>query len=364
MAQRFAVVLAGGRGERFWPSSRSSRPKQLLDLLGLGRPLLAATVARLQPLVPLERILVITAHHLRSAVQDVLPELPPANLITEPEGRDTAAAVTLAAALIMTRTGSDATMLVLPADHLIPDAAALRDTLTDCAAMAEQHQSLVAIGIPAAEPNPAYGYWQCGPPLPAASSRTTFLEVGTFHEKPDTDTAARLIAAGNCFWNSGIFAWTTATLTAELHRHAPPFAAAIAAFQDAVRQDCLESVLAEFYPQLPRRSIDHALLESARGTAVAVANFAWDDLGSWNALRRHLATTADGNAATGQHVWLDCHNCLAVSDSNHLVAAIGVDDLVIVQSANATLVCRRNADQRLKELLQLVAADPLLTRYL
>jgi mannose-1-phosphate guanylyltransferase len=358
----YAVVMAGGKGERFWPMSRASRPKQLLSLLG-GRTLLGETVVRLGGVIPAERILVVTRAADVPAIQELLPELPPGNIVGEPVGRDTAPCVALAAGLVAARAGDDqAVMVLLPADHVIHDADALCRSLADCATMAAAGH-LVTIGIPPTGPDTAYGYLHCGDPVPGVGQTRFFRSLG-FREKPDADTAQALLATGAYRWNSGMFAWTVAAIHAEFARQAPSLADAVCEFRAAALAGTLGEVLATRYPELPKVSIDYAVMEHARDVVVAEAAFDWDDVGIWTALRNHFPADADGNVALGRHVGVDTQNCLVVGRDDHLVATVGVQDLVVVHTPDATLVCDARSGQRLKALLAAIAARPELARHL
>jgi mannose-1-phosphate guanylyltransferase len=334
----------------------------LLRLLG-GRTLLEEAVGRLAPFIPPENVIVLTRHDYVAAMRAILPGVSPENIVGEPVGRDTAPCVALAAGLVAARAGNDqAVILMLPADHVILDDAGLRTTLADCAAMARRGH-LVTIGIPPCAPDTAYGYLHCGKPL-SGEGQTRFFQSLGFREKPDAETAQSFLREGVYRWNSGMFAWTVRAILAELGRQAPALAAAAGEFRDAALAGTLPGVLAARYPDLPKISIDYAVMEKARDVVVAEAAFDWDDVGSWTSLRRHFPADQDGNVILGRHLGIDTRNCLVVGSSDHLVATVGVQDLVVVHADDATLVCDARADQRLKPLLAALAANPELMEYL
>lgn len=360
---RFAVILAGGRGERFWPLSRERTPKQLLKLLG-PRSLLQQTVDRVRPLVPLENLLVITTAVQAPEVRRQLPGLPRANLLLEPVGRDTAPAVTLAAAVVGARS-TTAVMAVLPADHVIPEEKKFQQVLADAFDLAGRGQVIVTLGIPPTEPATGYGYIELGPPLPPPNGvkayRTTFHKALRFKEKPDLNTALEYLASGRYRWNAGMFIWSFVTLTNGLETHQPELHAACQRWFAAANQGpaALARVLAREYPEVKRLSIDYALLEKAHNVVCADADFAWDDLGAWPALARHLKTDAEGNALVADCVHVDAARNLVYDARSKArrtpVALVGVREAVVVLTDDAVLVASQSRAQQVRELVRKLA---------
>ncbi len=360
---RFAVILAGGRGERFWPLSREHRPKQLLKLLG-PRSLLQQTVDRVRPLVPLKNLLVITTAAQAPAVRRQLPGLPRENLLLEPVGRDTAPAVTLGAAVVGARSPT-AVMAVLPADHVIPDEKKFRQVLAEAFDLAGRGQVIVTLGIPPTEPATGYGYIELGPRLPpphgVKAYRTPFHRALRFKEKPDLDTAREYLASGRYRWNAGMFLWSFVTLTHGLETHQPELHAACRRWFAAATQGpaALTRVLTREYPEINRISIDYALLEKAHNVVCADADFAWDDLGAWPALARHLKTDADGNAVVADCVSVDAARNLiydARSKSRRTpVALVGLREAVVVLTDDAVLVADLHRAQEVRDLVRRLA---------
>ena len=355
----YAVIMAGGRGERFWPLGRKSRPKQLLSLTD-ERTMIENTLNRLTPLLPPERILVLTNRDYVEPIRSLLP-LPPENVIGEPVARDTAPCAALAAALIRRRNpAAETTMLLLPSDQEIRDGAELRRVLRAAAARAARGE-LVTIGIRPDSPNTGFGYLELGAELTAEPVR--FYQVKAFREKPDPETAKRFLEAGNFRWNSGIFVWRTGDLLRAFRRFAPELATMTEQLC-AVPDSEFSATLERLFPACPRISIDYAVMEKADHIVAAEATFDWDDVGSWNSVRQRLQPDDAGNAVRGTAELVDCRNCLVVGDSDHLIGAIGVEDLVIVTAGNATLVCPRNRVQEVKKLVQAVAEAKHGDRYL
>jgi mannose-1-phosphate guanylyltransferase len=362
-ADWYAVIIAGGRGERFWPVSRERRPKQLLTLLG-KRSFLQQTVDRVLPLVPLRNVFVITNAAQAKEVERQLPKLPRGNIVAEPVGRDTCAAVALGAALVGARS-TTGVMAVLPADHVIREEKRFQQVLRDGYDLAGQGQAIVTIGIQPTEPATAYGYIRVGEPLPpprrGTHYRTTFHRAESFVEKPDLETALEYVSSGKFRWNAGMFIWGFVTITEGLQKHQPEMYAACRRWFDAAdRPARLARVLSRDYPGLRKISIDYALMERAQNVVVADADFGWDDLGSWNALARHLKPDAEGNVVLGELVHVDAARNIVVDTRTKQrtpVAMVGQRDTIIVLADDAVLVVHKSQSQKLKELVRKLAED-------
>ncbi|TMA68349.1 MAG: mannose-1-phosphate guanyltransferase [Deltaproteobacteria bacterium] len=341
---RYAVVLAGGSGSRFWPRSRLRMPKQLLPILG-ARTMLQETVARLSPLVARDRMRIVTGREHARAVRAQLPGFGSGQLLVEPEGRNTAAAIALAA-LGVARECDDALITVLPADHAIDDAARFRSDLGFALDVAERTGALVTLGLRPTRPETGYGYVRAGRAVPGTSGRAAWVEA--FVEKPDRARAAALLAGGRVLWNSGIFAWRASAILAALRTHLP---ALVAALERALgRRD--PKGLAAAYRRLPAVSIDTGVLERAARVAVVRARFAWADVGSWAALEAFWRTGGNGgNAVRGRALPIDSRGCV-VDSPRRLVALVGVDDLVVVDSPDALLVCRKDRAQDVRLVVE------------
>lgn len=352
----FAVIMAGGKGERFWPQSRVSRPKQLLRLLG-DLTMIEQTVNRLKPLMPVENILVITNADYVDSMQSLLNELPKENIIGEPCGRDTAPCVALAAALVASKTDNpDAVMIVLPADHVIKDVDAMVAVLNDCAELAAGGK-IVTIGVNPAFPSTGYGYIKCGNPIKTELG-TKFYESGGFREKPDTKTAEEFLADGCYKWNSGMFAWSVSVIMDALNKYAPDLARGAEIIKKSVAEGNFETELKTQYENFEKISIDYAVMEKVQNVVVAECAFDWDDVGSWTALRNQIKADDQNNVVRGLHVGLDTDNCIIFGKSDHLISTIDVEGLIIVNTADATLVCKSESAQRIKELVHKLSEKP------
>lgn len=347
-----ALIMAGGGGTRFWPRSRQQKPKQFLTLTG-DRSLVQQALDRIEAPVPAERTWVITAGAHRDLVGRQLPGLPADQIVGEPCGRDTAACIGLGAALIA-RADPEAVMLVMPADHVIEPAQEFRRAVQAAEAMALEHpRALVTFGIPPSYPATGYGYIHRGEEV-ARRQGVAVYRVRAFREKPDPDTAERFVASGEYFWNGGIFVWRAATILDALQQRQPKLAAAVAAIAQAWPTPQRETVLRDHYEALEKISIDYAVMEHATEVLVVQAPFGWDDVGSWLALERMHPQDADGNTILATHAGLRTKGCVIAADPHHLVATIGVENLLIVQDGDATLVAERRDEGAVKQLVELL----------
>ena len=353
MNHAYAVILAGGKGERFWPLSTSRRPKQLLSLVG-DRALLAQAVDRLEGLIPPERVLVVTNADLVEATRAAAPELPAENVVGEPVGRDTAPAVALAAALVKARD-PNGVFCILTADQVIGNLNVFRATLGDALRLASGRDVLITIGIQPAYPATGFGYIHLGDPVPDESATTNFRAVRRFVEKPDLATATAYLESGEYAWNSGMFIWSVAAVDAAMRRHAPNLAALLNDLVEPIRAGRLDETLRTVYPGLAKISIDYAIMEKADNIVAAEGVFAWDDVGSWPALENHFAPDDRGNTVVGDAALLDADGNIVFS-RDRLTALIGTRDLIVVQSEGVTLVCPKDRAQDIKQLVQQVRA--------
>lgn len=343
MSEVYAVIMAGGRGERFWPLSTEDLPKPFVRLLG-PRTMLQETVERLQPLIPPERILISIGAVHETLARGLLPGLPPENFVVEPVGRDTSACLGFCA-LHIERRDPQAAMLAVPADHHIHDGEAFRRTLRK-GMESLAGATAVVFGIRPARPDTGYGYVETG----AAARAAEALPVIRFVEKPDARTAARYLAAGNFYWNSGMFLWRNATLLELFARHMPDTYRGLERIRSLMNGPHAPGELARVYGALPRISVDYGILEKASGLRLVPAEFDWDDIGNWTALERILPADAQGNVAVGPLHALEAGGCIAYSDAG-TVALFGVSDLVVVQARGRVLVCPKEKAAELKRLV-------------
>ena len=340
----FAVVLAGGRGERFWPLSTGAQPKAFLRLVG-HESLLQATVRRARLIVPWAQILVVAGRAHADLVRAQLPELPEGNLLLEPFGRDTAAAVGFAS-LYLERRDPAAVMAVLPADHHIPNGDAFAAGLRRAFDLIELRPTwVVTVGIPPTRPEIGYGYLEAGEPLPDAPGAFC---VRRFVEKPDLDTAWKLLQEGDYYWNSGMFVWRGTTIQGLLARHMPGEWAGFRRIREAWG---VEDVLVREFSAFRKLSVDYGVLERMdSGVVMIPAEFAWDDLGSWDALARVLPSEEHGNVIIGEVRSLDTSGSVIIS-TDRRVATLGVSDMIVVASKDGVLVCSKGRSQEVRRLV-------------
>ncbi len=339
----YTVIMAGGRGERFWPLSTSKLPKPFIPLLG-ATSLLQDTVTRMQPLVPLERILIsIGAEHEEIARQQ-LPQIPAGNFIVEPIGRDTAACLGFCA-LHLEQRDPEAIMLALPADHYIGNADACLKTIQTGLDNLEGATGVV-FGITPTRAETGYGYILAEKPAACADA----WPVVRFIEKPDAPTAESYMVSGNYFWNSGMFLWRNRTLLELFETHMPETYAGMCALRPLLGNSDQKDQAGKVFASLPRISIDYGIMEKTSGLRLVPARFIWDDIGNWASLERALAPDACGNIAQGSHVALDSNGCILYAQSG-TVATFGVTDLVIVEAYGKVLVCSKDKASDLKRLV-------------
>ncbi len=344
----YVVILAGGRGERFWPLSTPEAPKQFLALAGAGQPtLLQQAAARAESLAPWDRRLVVAGRAHRALVRAQLPDLPAANLILEPAGRDTAGAIALACGW-GARRRPDALLLVMPADHVVPDAAAFREAVAAGLRVLEAHpETLVTFGVAPTRPETGYGYVEVGDPVPGVAGAAW---ARRFTEKPDAATAERFLQQGGHRWNSGIFLWRVAAIWNAMRQHLPIHADLIKYLRE-VRDEEWPRLLETLFPRLPTISIDYGVMEKASPVAVVLANFAWDDLGAWSALPRAAPADGRGNVVLGPARLVDVEDCIVVS-SGRPIGAVGLRGLVVVEGPGGVLVCPRDRAQEVRRVAE------------
>lgn len=353
----YALILAGGSGTRFWPVSRTLRPKQLLSLFDTEDSMLELTVSRLRGLLAPENILILTNCEQEQAVRKLVGDrLPVENIISEPEKRDTAPAIALAVGWVAARD-PEATLMVLPSDQLIDDNEAFRSTMQQAVDVAASEDGIVTIGIKATWPCTAYGYIQKGKQRRAAESNGSALEVyqvDSFREKPNAELAAQFIEQGNFAWNAGIFVWKLATVIRELNQHCPQLAGFVEELQ---KSEDFSQTVREQFSQLPKISIDYALMEKAECVFNIEATFAWDDLGNWVSAGKYFETNKQGNACNTALTSVGSNNNVVYSEDEVHVALLGVNNLIVVQTSDAILVAAEKAMDGIKGLVDEIPDD-------
>lgn len=345
----YAVIMAGGAGSRFWPLSRAARPKQVLPLGPTKEPLVAATVRRIRNLVPPERVLVVTSAQLADAIAEVLPEVPRENLLLEPVGRNTAPCVGWAAARVA-RTDPSAKLLVLPADHHIEDEARFERVLRAALAAADSGD-LVTVGLTPTRPDTGFGYIEVGDAREGEARAVT-----RFVEKPDLARAQSFLASGNFLWNSGMFFFRADAVLEAIRAQLPELAAGLDAFDRASSEGREDEVVRETFGTLPNISIDHGVMERAPRVAVVPGAFGWSDLGTWITAWELAQKDEDGNRLPEESVAIDARGNHVVAKAGKLVALVGVEDLVIVDTDDALLVVPRARAQEVRAVVDALKA--------
>jgi mannose-1-phosphate guanylyltransferase len=345
-----AVIMAGGHGTRFWPVSRQDLPKQLRNLYG-ETSLLQSTVDRFAGLIEADQTWVITNQRLVQAVARQLPRLPVPQIIGEPCKRDTAPCIGLAA-LLISRRDPEGIMVVTPSDHVIRPAEEFRAAIRKAVQVVQEApQALVTFGVPPTYPAESFGYIQRGPDWPAPPLPGVY-QVEQFREKPQRHVAQEYLAQGNCYWNAGIFVWRVAAILEQLQRLEPQMLAHLSNIAQVAGTSAFATALQQEFPRIQGRSIDYAVMEHASDVAVVEAPFVWDDVGSWQAIARLQGSDASGNTVLGRHLGLDSSNLVVRSDGDHLIVTVGIQDLIVVHTPDATLIVRKDLEEKVRQVVQ------------
>ena len=345
--EKTALIMAGGRGERFWPESRQDLPKQFLSLTTDGKTMLQSTVERILPLVKMDNIYVVTNEDYESLVLEQLPNLPEENILCEPVGRNTAPCIGLGAVHIQKKF-KDALMLVLPSDHIIGDIPQFLLTVDAAFKIAAENSNLVTLGIHPDFAETGYGYIKFN----KERSNGAAFAVDQFVEKPDLQTAEMYVREGNYLWNSGMFIWKASSILSAMNQLMPDLYTDLCDIQDTIGKWKYRRTLARIFDLTPSVSIDYGIMEKADGVFIIPGNFGWDDVGSWNALRRINPVDADGNYIEGDVMSVDSKDCSIKNSSEQFIAAVGLSDLIVVNTPDALLVCRSDQTQKIKTVVE------------
>jgi len=345
----YAVIMAGGSGTRFWPRSRERMPKQVLEIIGSGS-MISNTIARIESLVPIERILVVTNKNQKDLIQKQVPSIIANNILVEPVGRNTAACIGLAAKWI-NYYDPDAIMVTLPADHIIKDVNEFINVIKKAVRVAKENDALVTIGITPTYPGTGYGYIQ----FDDSKDLNPYIDeevfkVKTFAEKPNLETAEKFLKSGDFLWNSGMFIWKANVIIKEIEKHLPELGEQLAKLEKMIGTDKYESTLEYVYGVIRSISIDYGVMEKASNVYVAKGNFGWSDVGSWDEVANITPTNEDKNAFRGLVITKDSHRNY-IDAGNKVVATIGVDDLIIIATDDAVLVCKKGRSQEVKDIV-------------
>ena len=351
--KRVVVLMAGGRSERLWPYSRTVLPKQFLPLTGDGQTMIQKTVRRLLPMVMYEDIFVVTNEAYVPLVKQQLPDLPVKNILAEPSPKNTAPCIAFATAIVKEKYG-DAVMMVLASDHLIRNEDKFLNTMMTAADFAEKHESLVTIGILPAYPEVGYGYIHYDR---KADPLDDLFPVHCFVEKPDMEHAQLYCASGEYLWNSGMFVWRLSVITNHFESLMPNVYQGMLNILEAIRTNSLSQQLPAIFDEMPSTSIDYGIMEHAPSIYTIPGTFEWLDVGNWNALPLIDPADEDGNLYAGDVVSLDSKDMIVKSTGDRLVALIGVDNLAVIDTSDALLVCRRDRLPDIKKILAQLRAQ-------
>ena len=331
-----ALIMAGGRGERFWPKSRKNMPKQFLTLADDGKTMIQLTVERILPLVKMEDIYIVTNKNYEELVKKQLPEIPEENILCEPVGRNTAPCIGLGA-IHIARKYDDAIMLVLPSDHLIKFNNMFLNAVKNACQVAKIGDNLVTLGITPNYPETGYGYIKFDPHSMEGNAYT----VERFVEKPTLELAKEYLATEGYLWNSGMFIWKVSSVLKNIAKYIPQVYNGLQKIQEAIATNQQKQVLEEEFVRMPSISIDYGVMEKAENIFTIPGTFGWDDVGSWLAIERIKQSNESGNVVTGNVITVDTNNCI-IQGEEKLIAAVGLDNLVIVDTPDAVLICEKD----------------------
>lgn len=347
--KKTVVIMAGGKGERFWPKSRNDLPKQFLSLTGEGKTMIQLTIERLLPMVSIEDIYIVTNNAYISLVEEQLPNLPKENILAEPMAKNTACAIGFASVIIEKKYG-EAMMIILPSDHLIKQPIIFRDTLKTAMSVANEEENLVTIGITPDYPETGYGYIQFG----ATSLHKEFnnvYEVERFVEKPNAEIAQQYIDSGNFLWNSGMFVWKVSSILNNFKKHLPKIYKGLSLISQSYGTSQYDETVISEFSKFDSVSVDYGIMEVASSIFTISGSFGWDDVGSWLSLQRMMRLDENGNALQGNTISLHSKNMIIIG-AKKLIATIGLDDLIIVDTDDVLLVCAKNEAQNVKVIIE------------
>jgi mannose-1-phosphate guanylyltransferase len=344
--KRTALIMAGGRGERFWPKSRKNLPKQFLSLTDDGKTMIQLTVERILPLVAIEDIYIVTNSGYYSLVLEQLPNLPASNILCEPVGRNTAPCIGLGAVHI-SKKYDDAIMMVLPSDHIIKYNTMFVSTLREACKVAEQDKHIVTVGITPDCPETGYGYIKFNP----NKTQGAAFAVERIVEKPSLEVAKEYLASEEYLWNSGMFVWKVSTILNNIQKYMPDIYEGLTEIKNSLGTSDAEFILDKTYKNFRNESVDYGIMEKATDIFILPGTFGWDDVGSWLAIERINKTNEYGNAINGNVITIDSRNCI-IEGERKLVAAVGLKDLIIVDTSDAILICAKDSTTSIKKILE------------
>ena len=345
------VIMAGGVGSRFWPMSTTERPKQFIDVLGVGRTLLQLTFDRFKGICPPENVWILTNQHYAAIVKEQLPEVPESNILKEPCRRNTAPCIAYVSWRIK-NADAKANIVITPSDHIVVDTNEFRRVIRQCMRFTSETDAIVTLGMKPNRPETGYGYIQADLRAPSARNKEIY-RVDQFREKPDFATAEKYIQQNNFFWNAGIFIWSASTIINAFRVYNPSIAKIFDGIRPKLGTDEEQQLIDERYPECENISVDYAIMEKAEEIFVCPADFGWSDLGTWGSLQLHLQRDLYGNAVIGENVQLyDSKNCVVHTTEERRVVIQGLDGYVVAEKNNTLLICRLSEEQKIKQYVE------------
>lgn len=341
--------MAGGRGERFWPASRKNMPKQFLCLTNDNKTMIQHTVERILPIVEMKDIYIATNKDYKNLVLEQLPEIPEENILCEPVGKNTAPCIGLGAVHI-SKKYEDALMIVLPSDHLVKYKPMFVDTLKDACCIAQEEKNLVTIGIMPSYPETGYGYIKFNTKSTKERSFKSY-SVEKFVEKPDIEKAKEYVSCGEYLWNSGMFIWKVSSILENINTYLPQMYKGLIRIKEAIGKDNENEVLVNEFNLFKSESIDYGIMEKADNIYIIPGTFGWDDVGSWLALERINKTNEFGNVVKGNVININTKNCI-INGTDKLIATIGIEDIIIIDTEDAVMICAKDSAQDIKKVVE------------
>ena len=349
MNKNHLIIMAGGVGSRFWPMSTPEKPKQFIDVLGIGKSLIQLTVERFETVIPIENVWIVTSEKYKSIVREQLPEIPECQILMEPCMRNTAPCIEYVSRKIYAKY-PEANLVFSPADHIVLDVNTFRDVIKNSLEFTENREVILTLGMMPTRPETGYGYIKSQEVYKSISQQDSIHKVEAFKEKPNLETAKAYLAEGGYYWNAGIFIWNAKMVVNTIAKLVPNLASVFDKVEPYFCTEKEQEVINEYFPTCQNISIDYAVMEKSEDVYVYPANFGWSDLGTWGSLYTHLQQDENNNAVVGQNVNLvDCKNCVVHTPTERKVVIQGLDNFIIAESDNTLLICQKEQEQHIKE---------------
>ena len=350
MNKNHLIIMAGGVGSRFWPMSTPEKPKQFIDVLGIGKSLIQLTVERFDTVIPIENVWIVTSEKYKSIVREQLPGVPETQILLEPCMRNTAPCIEYVSRKIYAKN-PEANLVFSPADHIVLDVDTFREVIKNSLEFTEKREAILTLGMMPTRPETGYGYIKSyGCQQSTDNRQQSIFKVEAFKEKPNLETAKSYLADGGYYWNAGIFIWNAKMVVNTIATLVPDLATVFDKIEPYFYTEQEQNYINQFFPTCPNISIDYAVMEKAKDVFVYPANFGWSDLGTWGSLYTHLQQDENNNAVVGQNVnMVDCKNCIVHTPSERKVVIQGLDNYIIAESDNTLLICKKEEEQHIKD---------------